>query len=71
MNKKVLFKWKKPVTLFSWYQNICPGGSGPNRMVHVKFIVLPRSTNKSGPPNIVATGSGGGGGVGGKRLLFS
>lgn len=37
---------------------MCPGGSDtPNRIVHVKFIVLPLSTYKSGPPKIVATGS--------------
>lgn len=47
----------KLLTLFSWYQNMCPGGSGPNLIVHVKFIVLPLSTNRSCPPNIVATGS--------------
>lgn len=47
----------RTLTLSPWYQKMCPGGSGPNRIVHVKFIVLPLSTNRSDPPNIVGTGS--------------
>lgn len=49
--------WSIPLTLSSWYQNIEPGGSGPNRIVHVKLIWLPLSTYRSGPPKIVAIGS--------------
>lgn len=49
--------WEKKHTLESWYQNICPGGSGPNRIVHVRLMSLPLSTNRSDPPKIVATGS--------------
>lgn len=50
-------KNQTPHTLLSWYQNIEPGGSGPNRIVHVRLMVLPLSTYRSGPPNIVAIGS--------------
>lgn len=49
---------KKVQTLSWWYQNIDTGGSGLNRMAHVKLMVLPLSTYRSGPFNIVAVGTG-------------
>lgn len=52
---KILYT-QKLLTWFSWYQNIA-GGSGPKRIVQVRFIVLPLSTYKSGPPNMMAAGS--------------
>lgn len=36
---------------------MCVGGSGLNLMMHVRFMVLPLSTYRSGPPRIVAVGT--------------
>lgn len=36
---------------------MCVGGSGLNLMMHVRLIVLPLSTYRSGPPSIVAVGT--------------
>jgi hypothetical protein len=44
-------------TSSEWYQKMYAGGSVLCLIVHVRLMVLPLSTCKSGPPKIVAVGT--------------
>lgn len=56
---ELIFHYNNKIIITSswWYQNMKAGGSGLNRMLQVRLMVLPLSTCRSGPPNIVAVGT--------------